>query len=326
MKFTSKRTKILSVLIVLSVILSGCQNQEALKDPYPVYETQLAVQAAQTQAPQFMGSTLCVPESDNVAEAQLAQPYVEAAGLFDITAQTVPYCKNVYTKMYPASTTKIVTALLILENCKLDEVVTVSENATKLPNGAVGCRLKAGDQITVEQLLYGLLLVSGNDCAIALAEHMSQTVEGFAQKMNERCKMLGATHSNFVNPNGLHDANHYTSIYDLYLIFQQCIKNPEFVKIIHTPTYKATYKDSAGKVVENVYDTTNMFLSGKETVPGGITIVGGKTGTTYNAGNCLVLLCQNSKGNSQILIVLKAENREFLYQHMKKMMEEFSNL
>ena len=326
MKFISKKTKFLSIIVILSLFLAGCQKQGALKEPYPVYQTQLKVQSAQTNAPQFMGSALCVPEGNQVAEDTLPQPYVEAAGLFDVTAQTVPYCKNVYGKMYPASTTKILTALLILENCKLDEVVTVSENATKLPGGAVGCKLKVGDQITVEQLLYGLLLVSGNDCAVALAEHMSQTVEGFAQKMNEKCKLLGATHSNFVNPNGLHDDNHYTSVYDMYLIFQECIKNPEFVKIVHTTSYKATYKDSTGAVVENMYETTNMFLDGKETVPGGISIIGGKTGTTNDAGKCLILYCKNKKGNDQILIVLKAGSKELLYQHMRKMMEEFSNL
>lgn len=326
MKFISRITKLLSVSLILCVVLTGCNNQEALKDPYSVYDTQLTAQSAQTTAPQFMASSLCVPDGNQVAEESIPQPYVEAAGLFDVTAQTVPYCKNVYGKMYPASTTKILTALLILENCKLDEVVTVSENATKLPGGAVGCKLKAGDQITVEQLLYGLLLVSGNDCAVALAEHMSQTVEGFAAKMNEKCKLLGATHSNFVNPNGLHDDNHYSSVYDMYLIFKECIKNPEFVKIIHTATYKATYKDGTGAIVENMYETTNMFLDGKETVPGGITIIGGKTGTTNDAGKCLVLYCKNKNGNDQILIVLKAGSKELLYQHMRKMMEEFSNL
>lgn len=326
MKFTSRITKLLSVFLVLCVVLTGCQKQGALKDPYSVFDTKLTVQSEQANAPQFIASGLCVPSGNQVAEESLQQPYVEAAGLFDVTAQTVPYCKNVYGKMYPASTTKILTALLILENCKLDEVVTVSENATKLPSGAVGCKLKTGDQITVEQLLYGLLLVSGNDCAVALAEHLSQTVEGFATKMNEKCKMLGATHSNFVNPNGLHDDNHYSSVYDLYLIFQECIKNPEFVKIINSPTYKATYKDSTGAVVENMYETTNMFLNGKETVPGGISIIGGKTGTTNDAGSCLVLYCKNKKGNDQILIVLKAGSKELLYQHMRKMMEEFSNL
>ena len=152
MKFISKKTKFFSIFLILCLCLSGCQKQETLKDPYSVYQTQLKIQSAQASTPQFMGSTLCVPEGNQVAEEALPQPYVEAAGLFDVTTQTVPYCKNVYGKMYPASTTKILTALLILENCKLDEIVTVSENATKLPGGAVGCKLKAGDQISVEQL------------------------------------------------------------------------------------------------------------------------------------------------------------------------------
>lgn len=326
MRSTSKKSKFLVILLVLCFFLNGCQSQNTLKDSYPVYKTQLTTQKTQTTASQFVGSSLCVPEGPNVSQTGIDNPYIGAAGLFDVTAQSVPYGKNVYTRMYPASTTKILTALIVLENCKLDEMVTISENATKLPSGAVGCKIKAGDQISVEQLLYGLLLVSGNDCAVALAEHVSQTVEGFAKKMNEKCIQLGATHSNFVNPNGLHDANHYSTVYDLYLIFQACIQNPDFVKIIHTPSFKSVYKDKAGVTVENLYETTNLFLDGKETVPGGITIVGGKTGTTNDAGKCLVLFCQNAKGNNQILIVLKAGSKELLYQHMRKMMQEFSNL
>ena len=143
--------------------------------------------------------------------------------------------------------------------------------------------------------------------------------------MNLKCKEVGATQSNFVNPNGLHADDHYTTIYDLYLIFNACIQNEEFVKIIHTPSFQSNYKDKTGNPVEALYKTTNLFLSGEETVVEGITIIGGNKGTTNDAGKCLILLSQNSNGNNQISIVMKAGSKELLFQYMGKMMEEFSN-
>lgn len=143
----------------------------------------------------------------------------EGAGAFNIDTHQVLYSQNLFEKLYPASTTKILTAYIILKNCDLNATVTVSHDAANPGHSSSVCGLKEGDVITVQDLLYGLLLESGNDAAIALAEYCSGSVEEFAKLMNSTAKSFGATNSSFVNPSGLPDENHYTTIYDMYLIF-----------------------------------------------------------------------------------------------------------
>lgn len=142
---------------------------------------------------------------------------------------SVIYEKNAYEKFYPASTTKILTAIVVLETLDLNERVKVSQKAANINGTTVG--LYAGGFYTVEDLLYGLLLNSGNDCAIALAEHTSGSEEKFSELMNKKAKIMGARSSNFTNASGLHNNNHYTCAYDLSKILSYAIKNKKFVEI-----------------------------------------------------------------------------------------------
>lgn len=142
---------------------------------------------------------------------------------------SVIYEKNAYEKFYPASTTKILTAIVVLETLDLNERVKVSQKAANINGTKVG--LYAGGLYTVEDLLYGLLLNSGNDCAIALAEHTSESEEKFSELMNKKAKIMGARSSNFTNSSGLHNNNHYTCAYDLSKILSYAIKNKKFVEI-----------------------------------------------------------------------------------------------
>ncbi|MEI3340415.1 MAG: serine hydrolase [Eubacterium sp.] len=138
-----------------------------------------------------------------------------------------------YEKRYPASTTKILTAYLALKYGKLDDTLTVSQDAIyTLMAGSSICGLKPGDKITLEDALYGLMLCSGNDAANVIAEYISGSTEKFADLMNEEAKALGATQSHFVNAHGLPDEDHYTTAYDLYLIFNAAIKNEDFVHFV----------------------------------------------------------------------------------------------
>lgn len=147
----------------------------------------------------------------------------EGAGTFNLATNTVTYAQNIYEKLYPASTTKILTAYIALKYGNLEDYVTVSENAADQASDSSVCGLKAGDVVQLKDLLYGMMLKSGNDAAIAIAEHIGGSVEGFADMMNQEALAMGATRSHFVNPNGLPDENHYTSVYDLYLISRmQC--------------------------------------------------------------------------------------------------------
>lgn len=220
--------------------------------------------------------------------------------LVDETHGTVKYAKDPFKKLYPASTTKIITALLALENCNMNEMVTFSRKAVTFKDPtAVVCGFEEGDTIKLRDLMYCMLVFSGNDAAEAIAEHVSGSRKDFAALMNEKAASLGCMNSHFVNPNGLHTKNHYTCAYDLYLFFRQAVKYKLFVKIISTPKTSVHYKDKDGGEHEMTLTNTNSYLSGHVNSPSGFTVTGGKTGTTSDAGSCLVLLARrgNSSGN-----------------------------
>jgi D-alanyl-D-alanine carboxypeptidase len=152
--------------------------------------------------------------------------------LMDATTGQLLYAKNPDTHYFPASTTKILTALVVLENTKLDDKVTVGKKPCTVDGTAIG--LKEGEVFTVEELLLGLLMESGNDCAETLAEHVSGSNEEFAKLMNKRAKEAGALNSNFKNPSGLPDPEHVTTPRDLASIMREAIKNPDFIRICRT--------------------------------------------------------------------------------------------
>lgn len=178
--------------------------------------------------------------------------------------------------------------------------------------------------MTVRDLLYGLMLVSGNDAANVLAEYYSGSVEKFAKVMNKEAKALGATKSHFVNANGLPDEKHYTSVYDMYLIFQEAIKLQNFVDIIKTDSIDVSYADANGNTVSKTWTNTNQYLKGETQSPDGITVIGGKTGTTNAAGYCLVLYSQNKKGQDIISIVYKGDSRSSMYTLMNEILSTFA--
>lgn len=161
-------------------------------------------------------------------------PTASAKGVVVLNAQTgeVLYDKNKDTAYAPASPTKLMTALLTLENCNLDEKVTVGEVPPTIEGSKI--YIDTGEILTVRELLYSLIMVSANDCAAALAEHMGGNIEGFAKMMNDRAKKLGCKNTNFTNPHGLYEANHKTTAYDLALIENELLKNPTYLEISKT--------------------------------------------------------------------------------------------
>lgn len=249
---------------------------------------------------------------------------VHAVGLFDVNNATTDCAYNIHKKIYPASTTKILTALVALENGNLSDKVTVAEEADsgKFAADEQTCGIKAGDQLTLEDLLNGLLLYSGNDNAVAIADYIAGSTDKFAEMMNEEAKKLMATNSHFVNPSGLHDSNHYTTAYDLYLIFNACIKHDEFVKIINSSSYTAHITGADGTKRDIKWEPTNYYAKKEATPPDNVTIIGGKTGTTNAAGNCLILLTNDNSGNPYISIVMGAQSKPVLYQDMTSMLSK----
>lgn len=273
----------------------------------------------------YFGANLCVGGIENIGLDTTDQQVCEGAGVFNTATGEIPYAKNIYERLYPASTTKVLTCYLALQYGNLDDIVTVSANAVDMASDSSVCGLKAGDQITLRDLLYGLMLRSGNDAAVAIAEYISGDVETFAGLMNNTAAGLGATGTHFVNPNGLPDENHYTTVYDLYLILNAAMQDTTFLDIIQAPGYTANYIDATGTPVTQEWASTNKYIAGTENAPEGITIIGGKTGTTGEAGYCLVLLSQNSSGQNIISIVLKADCRDNLYLLMNEMLQQYGN-
>jgi D-alanyl-D-alanine carboxypeptidase len=188
------------------------------------------------------------------------------------------------------------------------------------------CGLKEGDQISIEALLYGLLLHSGNDNAVAIAEYVGGSVEKFAELMNKKAAELFATNTNFVTPNGLHNENHYTTAYDLYLIFNECIKHDDFVKMISSNQYTADITDINGTLRQVTWESTSFYARGLANKPAGATVIGGKTGYTGEAGNCLILLNVDETGNRYVSIVMGAKDKPVLYDDMTAILDQIPNL
>lgn len=207
--------------------------------------------------------------------------YAKGAVLIDCDNLRILYGKNANTPMANASTTKILTCILALENGNPDDVVTVSERACKMPKVKLG--FSAGDRFSLRDLLYSLMLESHNDSAVAVAEHIGGTVEEFAGMMNEKAKELGCKNSHFVTPNGLDGADeggaHSTSAYDLSRIMAYCIQNEDFLEITQTASRQIKTVDGKRTYSLNNHNALRTMMDG---------VVSGKTGFTGDAGYCYV--------------------------------------
>ena len=231
----------------------------------------------------------------------------EAAILIENKTGNVLFEKNSTKKMYPASTTKIMTAILAIENCDLNEIATVSKEAVySVPSGYTTARLVVGEEISREDLLYALMLNSANEAANVIAEHISGSVDEFAILMTEKAKELGCNNTNFKNANGMHNEDHYTTAEDLAKITKYCMKNETFKKIVSTQKY---YLPSTNKYSnsDRLMTNTNILIQPNSKYYYKYAI-GVKTGYTTQAGNCLVSF-SNNEGVELICVTLKASSR-----------------
>ncbi|MFT3983124.1 MAG: D-alanyl-D-alanine carboxypeptidase family protein [Lachnospiraceae bacterium] len=228
----------------------------------------------------------------------------ESAILMDVDTGIVLYEKNAHEQLYPASTTKLLTALLVIENSTMDEVVTFSHDAIfNIERNSSHIGIDVGEQLTMEQCLYGLLLGSANEVAYALAEHVGGDLDTFVDMMNERASEIGCTDTHFSNANGLPQADHYTSAYDLALIARECYKNETLAKISGTTHY--TIPPTNIQTEERPLDNHHQMLTGFEYAYDGI--VGGKTGYTDEARQTLVT-CAQRNGLHLVCVIMKEES------------------
>ena len=228
-------------------------------------------------------SSLSVASPYEPAARTPGEPYgaltvtAKSAIVMDAASGKVLWAKDADTPRYPASTTKIMTALLLLENCKLDEMITAPADIETVTESSL--HLKPFEQISVRDMLYSLMLRSANDGAYAVASHVSGSVEAFAKLMNARANQLGAVNTSFTNPHGLRDEKHLTTARDLALIAREAMKNPVFREVVRTPRYKISRSINKGD---------ELLISKNRLLRLDPTLEGIKTGFTIPAGRCYV--------------------------------------
>ena len=240
------------------------------------------------------------------ATATSPEVYAPSCILMESETEKILYSKNANEKMYPASTTKVMTAILALEKCNLSDIVTVSHNAIfDVPVGYSNANLKEGEKLTVEDLLYALLIPSANDAAFALAEHISGTVEEFSNLMNQKAKEIGCKSTHFVNPNGIHSEDHYSTAYDLALMGKYAMQNDVFRKIVKTTKYTLPKTNKYDKD-DRIFTTTNDLLKeGSSTYYQYAT--GAKTGYTDAASHCIIATA--TKDNTDLIVVILHDDK-----------------
>lgn len=319
------------ILLVLAILLAAASamlyyfvfrsHEIVFSDPYDIghetYGVMDAIESAGRAVPFTDG--LCVTAAD-VSFDGINAELAEAAAMMDLSSGDVLYAKNVHERLYPASLTKIMTALVAMKYGNMDDVIFIDENALDIDPLSSVCYLEYGDEFTLRQLIYGLLIASGNDAANAIAYHVGGSIENFVAMMNQEAYALGATNTNFVNAHGLQDENHYTTAYDIYLMFQEALKYDVFQDAINQTSYTVTYTKSDGYQYERTWFATNYYFTGEAAAPEEVTIYGGKTGTTDEAGSCLSLLSKDPYGNSYFSIVMRAYTKADLYDEMNELL------
>lgn len=263
-----------------------------------------------------------LPIESNQVENWPAGPAIGAQSAILLEANTgvILYAKNIDEKLYPASTTKLMTSLIAAEKCQLDETVTFSHDAIfSLEPGSSNIGIDEGQAMPLEECLYGILTASANEVANAVAEHIAGSQEAFAELMNEKAQELGCKNTHFVNAHGLHDDEHYVSAYDLALIAKAFFQNELLAKIGNTASYH--FKPTNTQPDDFTTRNKHQLITGEIPYEG---IKGGKTGYTDFARQTLVT-CAEQNGMKLICVILKEESPEQFYDTVKLFDYGFTN-
>ncbi len=321
MRCTNKLLSVFSAVILCVVFTTGCAGV-SYSAKYSVGSS-TSDMADSNVYPTF-ASDLCVVDSD-INESGVEISETASAGLFDLSNKKTLYAKNVHMPVHPASLTKVMTAYVALKYGTLDQVLVAGSDVYVTESGAQKINLKEGDRMTLDQALHLLLIYSANDVANLIASNISGSIDDFVAVMNSEAKKIGATNSHFINPHGLSDDDHYVTAYDLYLIFNAAMEYDTFSEIINMNEYSTSYLDSKGTAKEITVNNTNAYLRGEKSQPTGVTVIGGKTGTTNAAGHCLILLARDTSGNPYISVIMRDTDSGTLYTDMSLLLNEIVN-
>ena len=250
---------------------------------YGTHGAEISTQKADSFASSYAVS------SGNMSLEGVAISDTTKAGLFDLDHGSVMFAQNIHEKSYPASITKIMTAILAFKHGNMDDIVTIPAEALNQESGSTEIGFQEGDQVTLDELLHGLLIYSGNDAAVAIAQHIGGSVDQFVEMMNQEALELGATNTHFANPSGLQDENHYTTVRDLTKLLSYALQNDTFRQIYCTSEYTTSATASAP---EGLHFLSTMFKKMDSPEVNGGEIEGGKTGYTGEAGQCLASLAK----------------------------------
>ena len=321
------KTKILSTLLIFVIIFSVFENVHA--DPEDETTSEETTDTAESTDISETDESQASDEPDIITQEEAKNAYLieqvpespEVNGLayvlFDVQAQTYLYGKDIDTPLEPASTTKIMTVLLTLENCDLEDTVTITPTMySGIPDDYVKLGMTEGEEFKVKDLVYAALLKSCNDASLALAIHISGSEAEFCNLMNERAKELGCTNTHFSSAYGLSDPNNILSVSDMSKIMEKCIEYPIFTEVSTSSTYEipSTNKYSDVRVIQNA----NRFISTQQYSYD--YYIGGKTGFTETARNTIVAAARKND-RTLIGVIFGAEDSEIRYADLIKMFE-----
>lgn len=287
--------KILSLFLITLLIFSS----------FPIYSNNLNQEEDSNISDEI--KTILTEETSSNMDASTLNLNSRSCVVIDRLSKNILYGKNEKNKVKMASTTKIMTAIVVLENSSLDTTVEASKKAAGTGGSRLG--LKTGDKITIRDLMYGLMLCSGNDAAVCLAESIGGSIEGFAELMNAKAQELGLSNSHFESPHGLDSDGHYTTAYELAVLSDYALKNSTFLSIVGTKNYTVIINGSPKNL-----SNTNELLGNLDGV------YGIKTGFTNGANRCLVTACK--RGDMDIIcVVLGADTKNFRTKDSIKLIE-----
>ncbi len=333
---TTGKIKRLIALFLTLVLVTGCLTSCGSKEPtdlmgnYAASDSVINYDVGAMKEASFADLLskwfICDITEDMMTESYVFDEGNEkrwgSAFVVDRTDNKLLFGYDMFRTIYPASVTKLMTALVTLRKCDPKETVTIDAFTADMTRGSVA-ELNEGDVITVYNLLVVLLTISANNAAIALARHIAGSEEEFVKLMNEEMDRLGVNNTEFANASGLHLDNHKTTAYDMYIVYQECTKIPEFREIMKLNEGEYEYTNAQGEHCVRHYKSTNCFKIGTYPYPDGITILGGKTGTTDRAGYCLLMHVMGPSGREYIIGAFHCANEEKLYTKLAELMEEY---
>ncbi len=321
---------VLTVCILLLILLLGFMvvRRNRMLDLTEAYTAETgsgAGSAGLAGRADAFGADLCVSPETVSLEGVSLQAADERALLFNLETREALFAQNIYQQTYPASITKIMTAILAEEQGNMEDTVVITQEDLNLEEGSQMSGLAAGDTVTMDQLYHALVVYSANDAAMAIARQIGGTVEQFVQMMNDKAVSLGMTGTHFSNPHGLHQADHYTTPYDVYLMLNYASQLPAFMKAARLPSYQLDIKGADGTVTRSLYlSSTDQYMTGLRSTPQDVTVLGGKTGTTPEAGSNLAVIVQNRYGVPYMAVVMNALNSSVLYEDMNRLLSQIN--